>query len=139
MYFLDTNTCIYFLNGKYENIKNKIFSIPPNEISIPSIVKAELLLGAYKSKKKEENIEKAEKFLAPFEVIPFSDLMTYVYADIRYETEKKGEPVGPNELIIAAIVKFHDGIFVTNNVKEFERIQGLRIENWAKSVLDMKI
>ena len=65
MYFLDTNTCIYFLNGKYEYIKTKILSTPPNEISIPSIVKAELLLGAYKSKKRKENTEKVEKFIEP--------------------------------------------------------------------------
>ena len=63
MYYLDTNTCIYFLNGKYESIKKKILSTPPNEIAIPSIVKAELLLGAYKSKKRNANLEKVEKFL----------------------------------------------------------------------------
>ena len=132
MYFLDTNTCIYFLNGKYENIKTKILSTPPNEIRIPAIVKAELLLGAYKSKKRKENEEKIEKFLGPFEIMPFIDLMTYVYADIRNEVEKKVEIVGPNDLIIASIVMFHYGILVTNNVKEFERIAGLKIENWVE-------
>jgi tRNA(fMet)-specific endonuclease VapC len=132
MYFLDTNTCIYFLNGKYEFIRDKILSTPPAEISIPSVVKAELLLGAYKSKKRKENIERVEKLLEPFEIMPFFDLITYVYADIRNETEKKGEIVGPNDLLIASIVKFHEGILVTNNVKEFERIKGLKIENWAK-------
>lgn len=132
MYFLDTNTCIYFLNGKYESLRVKILSTPPNEISIPAIVKAELLLGAYKSQKKKENVEKVEKFLEPFDVVPFFDLISYVYADIRNETEKAGEKVGPNDLLIASIVKFHDGILVTNNVKEFERIKGLKIENWAK-------
>ena len=132
MYFLDTNTCIYFLNGKYESLRTKILSTPPNEISIPAIVKAELLLGAYKSQKKKENVEKVEKFLEPFEVVPFFDLISYVYADLRNETEKVGENVGPNDLLIASIVKFHDGILVTNNVKEFERIKGLKIENWAK-------
>jgi len=57
---LDTNTCIYFLNGKYVFIKEKILSLPPNEIKIPSIVKAELLLGAYKSNKKKATIEKVD-------------------------------------------------------------------------------
>jgi len=132
MYFLDTNTCIYFLNGKYEFIKEKILATPPNEIQIPTIVKAELLLGAYKSKKRKENIEKVEKFLEPFEVIPFIDLITYTYAEIRNDIEKKGEVIGPNDMLIASIVKFHEGILVTNNVKEFERIKGLKIENWAK-------
>lgn len=131
MYFLDTNTCIYFLNGKYESLRAKILSTPPNEISIPAIVKAELLLGAYKSQKKKENVEKVEKLLEPFEVVPFFDLISYVYADIRNETEKIGTNVGPNDLLIASIVKFHDGILVTNNVKEFARIKGLKIENWV--------
>jgi tRNA(fMet)-specific endonuclease VapC len=73
-----------------------------------------------------------EKFLEPFEVVPFFDLITYVYADIRNETEKTGENIGPNDLLIASIVKFHDGILVTNNVREIERIKGLKTENWAK-------
>jgi len=132
MYFLDTNTCIYFLNGKYESLRAKILATPPNEIAIPAIVKAELLLGAYKSQKKKENVEKVEKLLQPFAVVPFCDLISYVYADIRNETEKVGEKGGPNDLLIAAIVKFHDGILVTNNVKEFQRIKGLKIENWTK-------
>ena len=132
MYFLDTNTCIYFLNGKYDFIRDKIMATPPNEIQIPTIVKAELLLGAYKSKKRKENIEKVEKFLEPFEIIPFIDLITYTYAEIRNDIEKKGEVIGPNDMLIASIVKFHEGILVTNNVREFERIKRLKIENWAK-------
>lgn len=131
MYFLDTNTCIYFLNGKYESIKIKILSTPPNAIAIPSIVKAELLLGAYKSKNKMVNIEKAEQFLEPFEILPFVDMMTYVYAEMRSSTESVGITIGPNDLFIASIVKFHEGVLVTNNVKEFERIDGLRIGNWV--------
>jgi tRNA(fMet)-specific endonuclease VapC len=132
MYFLDTNTCIYFLNGKYEFIKEKILGTAPNEIQIPVIVKAELLLGAYKSKKRKENIEKVEEFLEPFDVIPFIDLITYTYAEIRNEIEKQGEVIGPNDMLIASIVKFHEGILVTNNVREFERVKGLKIENWVK-------
>ena len=132
MYFLDTNTCIYFLNGKYESIKKKILATPPSEIAIPSIVKAELLLGAYKSKKRKTNIEKLEHFLEPFEIMPFFDLIAYIYAEIRNETEKEGKVVGPNDLLIASIVKFHEGVLVTNNVAEFKRIKGLRIENWAE-------
>ncbi len=131
MYFLDTNTCIYYLNGRYESVKKKILSIAPNDIAIPSMVKAELLLGAFKSKKQKDNLEKIEKFLQPFEIVPFFDLITYVYADIRSVLEKNGELIGPNDIIIASIVKFHDGILVTNNVAEFQRIKGLKIENWV--------
>ena len=130
MYFLDTNTCIYFLNGTHEKIKNKILSTPPAQIQIPIIVKAELLLGAYKSKKKQSNIEKVENFLQPFEIIPFEDMMSYIYAEIRNEIEKKGTIIGPNDLFIASIVKYHNGVLITNNIKEFERVKGLKIDNW---------
>jgi tRNA(fMet)-specific endonuclease VapC len=130
MYFLDTNTCIYFLNGQSEGIKNKILSTPPIEIKIPVIVKAELLLGVYKSAKRENNTQKLEAFLQPFEVVAFSDQMSYMYADIRSKTEKAGKPVGPNDLLIAAIVIFNQGVLITNNIAEFENIGGLILENW---------
>ena len=131
MYFLDTNTCIYFLNGRFQQIKTKVLSTPPNQIAIPSVVKAELLFGAYKSRSREKNIEKVSQFLEPFEIIVFDDMMTWVYADIRCATEACGHSVGPNDLFIASIVKFHEGILVTNNVREFKRIQGLVVEDWT--------
>jgi tRNA(fMet)-specific endonuclease VapC len=132
MYFLDTNTCIYFLNGKYESIKTKLIATPPNEIVIPSVVKAELLFGAYKSKRPKDTIEKVEKFLEPFEIIPFDDLASYMYADLRNKMEQSGELVGPNDLMIASIVKFHEGVLVTHNVRELKRIKGLKIEDWVE-------
>jgi tRNA(fMet)-specific endonuclease VapC len=131
MFFLDTNTCIYFLNGKYQSIKDKILSAPPSDIAIPAIVKAELLLGAYKSRQRTENVEKVELFLEPFEIIPFIDMMTYTYADIRHKTESAGVSIGPNDLFIGSIVKFHEGTLVTNNVREFSRIEDLQIDNWV--------
>ena len=130
MFFLDSNTCIYFLNGTSESIRNKILATPPVEIKIPSIVKAELLLGAYKSKAAEKSLNRLEQFLAPFEVIAFDDPVCYEYALIRKQTEQEGKIVGPNDLLIAAIVKFHQGILVTRNTKEFFRIKGLQVENW---------
>ena len=130
MYYLDTNTCIYFLNGRSENIKRKILATPPIEIAIPSIVKAELLLGAFKSRYKENTLKKVEKFLQPFEIIPFEDQMTYQYAEIRRKIEQSGQIIGPNDILVAAITKFHQAILVTNNVKEFTRVEGLQLENW---------
>ena len=132
MYFLDTNTCIYYLNGRYESIKRNLLSHPPNDIKIPSIVKAELLLAAYKSKKRKANLEKLEKFLQPFEVVPFFDLVAYAYADIRSSLEKSGKIIGPDDVLIASIVQFHGGILVTNNTEEFKRVKGLMIENWVE-------
>lgn len=75
---------------------------------------------------------KVEKFLEPFEIIPFIDLITYTYAEIRTDIENRGEVIEPNDMLIASIVKFHEGILVTNNVREFERVKELKTENWAK-------
>jgi tRNA(fMet)-specific endonuclease VapC len=109
-----------------------VLSTPPNEIAIPSVVKAELIFGAYKSRNRVGNLDKVEKFLEPFEIVSFNDMMTYVYAEIRYKTETIGCNVGSNDLFIGSIVKFHEGILITNNEKEFKRIEGLKIENWAE-------
>ena len=109
-----------------------MLSLSPREIAVPTLVKAELILGAYKSKKRESNIEKVERFLEPFGIIPFEDEMTYVYAEIRSDIEKKGVIIGPNDIIIASIVKYQNGILVTNNISEFKRVKGLLLENWVK-------
>jgi len=133
MYYLDTNTCIYFLNGKYRSVRDKILSIPPGRILIPSIVKAELLLGAAKSARRDENLQNLEAFLSAFEIVPFENSMTYVYADLRFKMESRGQPVGPNDLFIASIVLARDGVLVTNNTQEFGKISGLKLENWVEA------
>ncbi len=131
MYFLDTNTCMYYLAGRSESIKARLLKTPPQRIGIPSIVKAELILGACMSDKKATNLEKVELFLSPFDIVPFTDGMTYAYAEIRRDLERKGTPIGPNDLIIASIVKASDGTIVTNNEAEFRRVKGLKVENWS--------
>lgn len=130
MFFLDSNTCIYYLNGASESIRKRIIATPPVDIKIPSIVKAELLFGAFKSKTSPKTLERLEQFLEPFEVFSFDENTTYEYAAIRKQTEEERKTVGPNDLLIASIVKFHQGILVTRNVDEFSRVQGLHIENW---------
>lgn len=130
MYFLDSNTCIYFLKGESASIRAKVLSTPPIQIKIPSVVKAELLLGAYKSKAPEKTLEKLGLFLEPFEVVPFDDAVCHEYAAIRKQTEQEGKVVGPHDLLIAAIVRFHQGILVTRNTREFSRIENLTIQNW---------
>jgi tRNA(fMet)-specific endonuclease VapC len=107
-----------------------MMSHSPADIKIASMVKAELLYGAEKSKKKEENFEKVKKFLLPFEIIPFDDKATVEYSVIRANMERTGIVIGPNDLIIAATVLSHEGILVTNNEKEFRRVPGLTVENW---------
>lgn len=129
-YFLDTNTCIYFLKGKNVNIENNIKKLNPNRIKIPSIVKAELLLGALKSQNPKKNRDIVLDFVDPFEIIGFNDIESEIYSEIRSNLELKGLAIGPNDLIIASIVLNNNGILVTNNQKEFSRIQSLKLENW---------
>ena len=129
MYFLDTNTCIDFLRNLSENVQTHFLSIPLNEIKIPVVVKAELLLGAYKSNK-TETLERTIQFLDLFEVIPFSDEMSYTYAEIRKELEAKGNKIGANDLFIAATALNKNAILVTHNTREFIRIDGLHLEDW---------
>ncbi|MDY7027284.1 MAG: type II toxin-antitoxin system VapC family toxin [Spirochaetota bacterium] len=130
-YYLDTNICIYYLKGINANIGRKLFEKHPDDIKIASIVKAELLYGAEKSIRKEENLQKIEEFLFPFEIMPFGNRECNAYARIRADMEKEGEIIGPNDVVIAAVVLENDGTLVTNNEREFARIENLKIENWA--------
>ena len=133
IYFLDTNICIYLLNDKFHNIREKIGSISISDIKIPSIVAAELIYGAYKSTKREYNVARFEKFLSAYKIIPFDRSMIYIYGEIRAELERSGNIIGWNDLLIAAIVIAHDGVLVTNNTDEFSRIRQLVLEDWTKN------
>ena len=132
MYFLDTNICIYYLKGKFPKLKEKLLSYNPEMIAIPAVAKAELIYGAEKSKKREENLEKVNEFLLPFQIHGFSDSETGIYASIRSNLEKRGKLIGPNDLLIASIVLSHEGVLITNNIKEFRRVEGLQVEDWTK-------
>ena len=131
-YFLDTNICIYYLKGMYPGIVKKLLSKNPEDIKIPSIVKAELFYGAEKSESKSKTKEKIIEFLLPFEIVGFNDEATEVYGKTREYLEKKGMIIGPNDLILASTVLSQNGTLITNNVKEFKRIKELKIENWAE-------
>lgn len=131
MYFVDSNTCIYFMNGKYSSIKEKFLAISPKEIKISAVVKSELLLGAFKSQNRERTLEKVEKFLKPFEIIDFTNEMTYAYAELRKDFENEGTPIGSNDMFIAATALHENAILVTHNTDEFSRIKGLKIVDWV--------
>ena len=131
-YFLDTNMCIYYLKGSYEQVRTHLLERRPEEIKIPSIVKAELLYGAEKSRRKGENRKAIGAFLFPFEIIPFGDEEAVHYSVLRSAQETKGELLGPNDLIIASTIMAREGILVTHNEREFGRIEGLEMEDWTR-------
>ena len=101
------------------------------EIVTCAVVRAELLHGALKYGLPAQRSALVRNTLAPFRSLPFDDTATDHYARVRHELERIGKPIGPNDLIIAAICLIHDCILVTANIGEFGRVHGLRIEDWS--------
>ena len=130
MYLLDTNVCIHYLNGSSPAIREKLQTLHPADIALCSVVKAELLTGARKSRYPEKTLANVRKFLAPFRSLPFDDVAAEIYGVVRADLERRGMPIGPYDLQIASIALAHDLVLVTHNVQEFARITGLRIEDW---------
>ncbi len=129
-YLLDTNTCIYFLNERSERLTRRVKTTHPRDIVVCAIVKAELYYGALKSARPVENLRKQKEFLQKFRSLPFDDKAADEYGRIRSRLEKLGIPVGPNDLLIAAIAISNNVIVVTHNLDEFKRIEGIKLEDW---------
>ena len=132
IYCLDTDICIFALKGRFPSLKRWFQQLSCARIKIPAIVQAELFLGAFKSFNPANAMHLVEGFLEPFEVIPFGAGEAIVYAKVRADLEQSGFLVGPNDLIIAATVLAHQGTLVTHNVKEFQRVPGLLVEDWTR-------
>lgn len=133
-YFLDTDICVYVIRGKYPQIQKRIVSHSPEKIKVSAIVKAELLMGALRSLKADRAQSVVEHFLSPFEIVPFDDSCTGIYPRLRLDLEKKGQSIGPNDLLIAATVLTNRGTLITHNTKEFGRIPDLKVEDWTDEV-----
>ncbi len=128
MYFLDTNILIYYLKGLH-GVRDSLHKHKLSTYKVPAIVKAELLAGAYKSNKRVDTLEKANDLLSHFEIIPFDDSATVLFAEIKSTLEAKGIIIGSYDLVIAATVLSRNGILITNNTKEFNRVDNLNIKN----------
>ena len=131
-YLLDTNICIYIIKKRPIIVFDKFRSLSIGSIGISSITLAELQYGIMKSSNPDKNQEALDKFLTPIEIIDFGFYATMEYGKIRAELERKGTPIGPLDTLIASHAKSLDLTLVTNNEREFERISGLKIENWTK-------
>ena len=127
---LDTNICIYLINKKDPEIIKKLKNNLQHDLYISSITIAELEYGIEKSQFKERNKLALIKFLAPFKILNFSDLHAISYGRIRADLEKRGEIIGSMDLLIAAQAFSEKSTIVTNNTKEFSRVEKLKIENW---------
>ncbi len=129
MYILDTNTLIYFFKGM-GNVPSKLLATSPKEIAIPSIVLYELEYGIAKSNSPRKRQAQLNEICSVVEVLPFNSQEARCSALIRANLEKKGTPIGPYDLLIAGTAVAYQGILVTNNTKEFNRVPDLKLENW---------
>ncbi len=130
MYLLDTNACIAVLNGSSPSLVAQLKQHNPVDIHLCSVVKAELIYGAYHSSRPAENLRLLDRFFGPFISLPFDDTCCDVYGRMRNDLARFGTPIGPNDLLIAATALANDLTLVTANLKEFGRVVGLSIENW---------
>lgn len=132
-YMLDTNIVIYVIKRRPIEVLNT-FNRHAGQLCISSITLAELLHGAEKSAQPEHNFQQVDNFTSRLEVLNYSHQAAAHYGDIRASLERKGTPIGVNDLHIAGHARSIGLILVTNNLREFERIEGLRTENWIVSV-----
>ncbi|MEA5516837.1 type II toxin-antitoxin system tRNA(fMet)-specific endonuclease VapC [Nodularia sp. UHCC 0506] len=130
IYLLDSNACIVYLKNRNSSINRRFESIGENKIAVCSVVKAELFFGSMKSNNPQKSLNIQQLFLQQFVSLPFDDSCAEVYGKIRADLAKAGTPIGSNDIQIAAIALVNNLILVTHNVREFSRVEGLKIEDW---------
>lgn len=131
-FLLDTNICIYVMKGSFSALGERIASTSPADVGISSITAGELLFGAEKSQHRAKTKARLDSFLSNVEVLPFDQEAAKHYGPIRSALEKKGTPIGPLDVLIAAHARSLGFTLVTNNVREFNRVPGLLVVNWTK-------
>ena len=130
-YMLDTNICIYVIKHKPVTVFQKLQNINPEDVCISSVTYAELVHGVEKSAAVEKNRLALSMLLSNMEILDFDVDAADCYGKIRAALEKKGTPIGPLDMMIAAHAQSLGYTVVTNNVKEFSRVSALQIENWV--------
>ncbi len=130
-YMLDTNTCIHLIKRKPASVVERLLALPISEVGISSITLAELEYGVARSSRPEQNRDALVGFLAPLEIEVFGNEAAACYGALRAGLERIGKPIGAMDLLIAAHALSLSSILVTNNVREFERVPGLVVENWV--------
>ena len=130
-YLLDTNICIYIIKKKPEEVIKRFLKMKPDSIAISSITVSELYYGVAKSSKPNENTIALEQFILPLTVINYNKEDSISYGKLRAKLEQKGKLIGAMDMLIAAQALSRDLILVTNNEREFKKVEGLSFENWV--------
>ncbi len=129
-YMLDTNIVIYTMKNRPDHMK-KVFNLHHGQMCISAITLGELVFGAEHSQQVERNLIDIEKMVSRLNVLPFDDKAAYHFGQVRAELYSIGKPIGPYDMMIAGHARSSGLKLVTNNIKEFERVQGLQVENWT--------
>lgn len=132
MWLLDTNICIYLIRRKPPRLLERLREVDIHAVGVSAVTVAELQYGVAKSARPEQNALALAALLAPLGVEPFDDAAAAVYGGVRADLERAGTPIGSMDLLIASHALALGRTLVTNNVREFQRVAGLKIDNWAE-------
>jgi tRNA(fMet)-specific endonuclease VapC len=127
----DTNAWIAYVNPGASAVKARFRAHPPTDILFCSVVKAKLLYGAYRSSQRADNLSLLAALFQQFASLPFDDAAADAHGRIRADLAAQSTPIGPNDLMIAAIALANNLILVTHNTREFARVVGLSLEDWT--------
>lgn len=130
MKLLDTDICIHLLNSQEPVLLERFRSHSPSELALCSVVRAELLWGARRSGRMDDNLNRVRLFAEPLRTLSFDDDCAEHYGVIRADLAARGTPIGPNDTLIAAIAVAHGATLVTRNQREFQRVERLKLEIW---------
>lgn len=130
MYLLDTNICVFLKNRKPPQVLEKLKTVLDQPVFISSITVAELQFGVYNSQFPERNRVALLEFLAPFQLLKLDDQDAEQFGRIKKTLKDTGLLIGPFDLLIASQALTKELTLVTNNTSEFERVEGLRLEDW---------
>ena len=132
-YLLDTNICIYIARRSPPEVLSRLERLKPGDVGMSIITYLELVYGAYKSRRVQSNLEAIESLSRLVPVLSLDVTAARRYGQIRTDLEKRGAPIGAYDLLIAAHALAVGLTVVTNNTREFRRVAGLRVENWAQA------
>jgi len=130
-YMLDTNICIYLINKRPPKVLDRFHRIEVGDIGVSAVTVAELAYGVAKSGS-ARNRAALEGFLLPLEIADFDQKAAWNFGEIRSALERAGKPIGPYDMQIAAHALALGCAVVTNNLREFQRVPGLKVENWTR-------
>ncbi len=130
MWLPDTNAWICLINSRPSAVKERFQSHSPASLFLCDVVKAELYYGAFRSSRRDDNLALLERIFQTFPSLAFDGAAARMFGEIRAALAAVGTPIGPYDLQIAAIALVHGLTMVTHNTGEFNRVQGLRIEDW---------